>query len=672
MYDDFGNQLYNFGHYAFSFWLLLIFVPKLIFASASSDRLDRLAANMLRASCLYILLGYALVVTKLFEVLSIVGILAFLILRSYVSDKKGKEGDLATSSIARFYDLLELAFRVKIGWKHLRGRLVLTDKRISLPKWSFSAWLSAALTVAVMSSSAYVRMYDGFKHAAPSMSDGAVILAWVNYINRRDLFHDGVYPQGHMILMAFLQKFAQIETLYVLKYTGGLSTFLIVLGLYFAVSRLAGNRLAALAAAGMYGLGGTALHGADWERQATTIPQEFAYLYLLPTMYFFYRYFESGRRQDLWIGAAGCAVMGLSHTISFAYSGLALGILMFFSVFQGKEGWKKGLAGGIAGIGCVVVAAIPILYGRFIGSELHGSSANFLAAQAEFTPPPLNDWDFVGFGCLAVTALGALFVRGQRLMFGYAFLFGAACFLIYFYGGTLTQNVVMQTRSESAWTIATCLTAGMAWHAAAKLLLPWKNGWRIALETLLCAAAVTAIAYPMRLEPIVPYKMMWNSNAEQYLRIANEHYRRTWVVYSQSEGYSLSLGSGIHDYISTLIQNYDPTKFPLTRRTETRVDVNVSYHIYIIEEKQVYQVDPNLPIHGLLAQEYERREAEYAELRKWLAAYQDFNKDLKVFYEDEYVKVYYIHRATDSEGESDALWAKPVMSDLLIKGEQNE
>lgn len=666
MYSSVTNQLYQIGHYLFAFWLLLILVPRLIFPSVYSDRSEQIVSNMMRITALYIVLGYVLVVTKLFEVLAIIGILAFLIVWAYVAPKKTEGADAFTVIGARFYDLIEAAFRLKLGWKYFQGRKVFTDKRLFVRKGSASGVVSACLLIAVMAMSGYIRWYDAWKNAAPSMSDGAVILAWMKYIIRRELFYDGIYPQGQMIMMAYLQKFAQIDPLYVLKYTGGLSTWLIGLGLYFTVSRFTSGRLAAIAAAGAYGLAGTALHGSDWVRQAATLPQEFALLFLLPTLYFFFRYFEKGQRRDLWTAAAGCAVTGLSHFIAFAYAGLGLGILMIIALFQGKEGRRRFWTGAVTGIGCVVVAFIPIGYGRMFSGGLHSSSANFLAARAVFTPPPLNVWDYAGLFCLFIVALaGCIAPRGKRMVNVFVFLFGSASFLIYAYGGTLTQNVVMQTRSESAWTIATSLALGMAWYAIANALLRMKGNARIWTESMLCVGFIVFLAFQIRLKPIIPYKMMWNSSAEQYLEMSKENYRNTWIVFSQSEGYSLALGNGNHQYISTLMKDYDPRAFPLTRRDETKPDVNVSYHIYIVEEKQVYRQDPNSDLYSLLEPEYERRESEYRELRKWLADYQDFNKDLKIFYEDPYIKVYYIYRGAAEESQAEVVWGKPILSDLL-------
>ncbi|TLS52045.1 hypothetical protein FE782_11785 [Paenibacillus antri] len=667
MYGSILNQIFHIGHYVFAFWLLLILVPKFIFSPSSSDKLERIVSNAMRMTFLYIVIAYVLVVTKLFEVLSILAVIAFLILRSYVLPKhQRKRGDAMTELGAKFYDFLEIAFRTKLGWKYIRGRRVFTDKRLQLPKTSFAAAAAAVLAIAVFGMSGFVRLYDAFTSAAPSMSDGAVILAWSKYISMRELFHDGVYPQGMFIMMSYLQKFAAINAIYVLKYTGGLNTLLVVFGLYFSVSRLTGGRWAALAGAVVYGLAGTALHGGDWERQAATIPQEFALLFLLPTLYFFFRYFENGSRHALWAGAAGCAVMGLSHTIAFAYGGLGLGILMLLGLAAGEEGRRRFWTGAVAGIACVMVSIIPLAYGLLIGKSFHGSSSSFLAETAKIDPPSLNGWDYVGLACIAALALWSLAApRGERMVYRFATLFGFTCFLLYAYGGPVSQSVVLATRSESVWTVATCLAFGVVWHAVWKAVLSDEGRIAATVQVVLCASLVAGLGFANGLKPIIPYKMMWDSSAAQYVSIAKQHLPMTWVVYSQSEGYSLTYGTGVHDYIGTLIKDFDPRKFPLTRTEETMPDGNIAYHIYIIEEKQVYRHDPRLSIYNALAPEYERKEQEYRELRQWLALYQEYNGDLKTFYEDDVIKVHYIFRGTDQEANDELIWAKPEFSKLL-------
>ncbi|HZG88375.1 hypothetical protein [Paenibacillus sp.] len=669
MYSSVANHLFHLVHYAFAWWLLLIVVPKLIFRTAYEDRLETLAAGALKAACLYMALGYLLVVTKLFEVLAIMGILVFLILRSYIAPKKDKGVDVYTAIGARFYDLVEIAFRLKLEWKYMLGRKVWTDKRLTVRRMSPAKLIAVGLFLAAMGMAAYVRWYDPLHSAAPSMSDGAVILLWTKYIIQRELFVGGIYPQGQFIFMAFIQKFAQIDTLYVVKYFGATSTCLIAAGLYFVVSRwTGGGRIAAVAAAAAYGLAGQPLHGVGdaWARQAATLPQEFALLFLLPTLYFFSKYFANGNRQDLWTGAAGCAVMGFTHFISFGYAGLGLGLLMLMALFQGREGVSKFWIGAATGIACVVVVFIPIVYGMLFGAGLHSTSSEFLLAQAQFTPPPLNRWDYAGLVSLAVVALAALFGRrDRRFAYGFVVLFVALCFFLYWYGGTLTQNVVIQTRSDAAWTVATCLALGVAWHAAASALFRSKERLRFVAECLAAAAAIAFWALSIRLTPIIPYKMMWDSAAEQYLEMAKRHYDNTWIVFSQVEGYSLSLGNGRHQYISTLISEFEPQAFPLTRRDQIAPDPNVSYHIYIVEEKEVFRHDPNSVIYESMVPDYARREAEYAELREWLSEYQSFNKDLQVFYEDDKVKIYYIYRGVPEEKKAELVWDKPIFSDLL-------
>lgn len=672
MYSSIVNQLFHIGHYAFALWLLFIWYPKLVFSKVSHDWFIQIFSNGIRIVGIYIIIGYLLVGLKLFEVLAIIATLVFILFRKYFLPNSGEmKMDALAAFNARFYDLIETYYRFKLAWKRIRLKTLLVEKRKKTTKFRPNKLVPKLLLTFVFLLIFYVRFYDALVSVAPSMSDGSVTLAWAKYISKRILFHDGIYPQGFHIILAYLEKFAAINAMYIIKYTGPLNGTLIVVGIYFFISRLTGNRLAASVATVIYGLVGEPLFGHDWVRQSATNSQEFALVFLLPTFYFFIRFFQSGNKNDYWTGTIGCTVIGFIHSLILAYVGLGLGILMLMNLVMGVERKRKFWMGFVSGVCSVLVSTvIPFGIGLLLGRDFHASSAEFALQKLAVTFPTLEVWDILGIFSLLVIGVASILVKSvdaARWAYSFTFNFCFACLLLYYFAGPLLQSAVFSSRTGQPWVLSICILLGFLWNVVMSWI-PRKENGKSWFEIGLCSVLFFTIIFESRLQPIIPYKMMWDSVAEQHLHIMDQNLPNSWVIFSQSDGYSMVLGNGFHQYISTLINNYDPEAFPLTKRGETSVDPNISYHIYIFEEKQVYRVDKNADIYKQLKPEYERREKEYAMLRKWLKAYQSFNGDLQTFYEDEFIKVHYIYRKVDKDSEKEVLWGKPRLSELQKDG----
>lgn len=658
MYASLGNQLYVLLHYSFAFLLLMVLIPRWLFQLPASD--ERWMAGYLRIVFVYIVIGYVLVLLKLFEVLAILAVLGLYAARHYLKrTAKAARMNMGTAIGLMFYEALDAGFQLKQTWKTSRAQIkpyLLSLVRSRSQSWW---WMTAALLL-VLGVAAYLRFYDAMVNAAPAMSDGYVTLAWMKYIEQRVLFHDGIYPQGFHITLAYLHKFAAIDQLYILKLTGPLNGVLIAYGLHFAVSRWTGNRWAGIAAAVLYGIAGVPMHGQDWIRQASTNSQEFAMVFVFPVFYFLAKYLQRGEREDLWTGAAGLSVVGLVHSLVFAYAGAGLAILLFVGFVLslrtlGRRVWHLTLAGGAA----VLLAVIPFGLGELLGRGLHGSSEDFLTSKVVVTPPELHLWDLAALAALVPLVLAFLLRRKpfrEKVFELTAILLIAASFVLYYIAPTVTQSLVLATRTGSLWAMAIPFAIGLGLHA---VFLPLRRmRGRSVLQAAICAVLAAVCVRQTHLEPIDPYKMEWNRGVEQYLKIAEENRPKTWAIISQSEGYSLVLGNGYHIYLKDFLERYDPTLPPVTHFGWEQPDPNLPNEIFIYQEKQVFEVSQANSIYTLLAPQYEARKQENAALEKWIAAYRANHKDLDVYYEDDTLAIYHLHKEEDAETKQQKLWGK--------------
>jgi hypothetical protein len=650
---SFMNQAFELIHLFFAVFVVFIFFPRWLFPLTEDHPLDRGAARFLRMVFLLIVMGYVLVLLKLFELAAIVTILTLFSLRKYLSlrQKSLVEASL-TSLLTKLYDFLD-------GLVHFPRTRIKPELRTYLTNRDQADWLYWGIGILILALCAYFRFDDALTTAAPPLSDSYVTLAWMKYIDERILFHDGIYPQGFHIILDVLHKFSADEFLYVLKYAGPLQSLGIAVSLYFVVSRLTGDRLAGMAATAVYGLFLGSYEGFPWERQVGTNSQEFGFLLVYPTLYFAVRYVQEKKKEDLWTVFAGMAAVGLVHSLAFAF----LGSMIFFLLLAALWVYRKHviiplkwLAG--AGVCSVLLSAVPIGLGLLLGKELHSSSVDYLTSHAfTFTVPAWNRLDK-----MAAVSLILLFVfcwkkkrsDGQRCLFLFSFFFGAFFFVLYLYGGMLTKSTLIASRAIDLWGLALSFCIGMGWHCLERIRANWLPSRWISLG-LFCTLLVSGLMVD-KPTAIHPYKMEWDSGVQQFLRITNMYRPKSWMIVSQEEGYSLSLGDGYHMYLSTLLQDYDPTLPPLTKKGQHHPDENLSPDVFIYHEKEIYRVSPSNSIYSLEAPIYVRRERENRELADWLKKYKESHGSLPIFYEDAHLQIIHLHREITRKEINHLLW----------------
>ncbi|MCA0756655.1 hypothetical protein KP806_16485 [Paenibacillus sp. N4] len=659
-YSSFSHQLYAMLHYGFAFVLLMIVWPRFFLKADSGDALENGAALFAKAVCLYIVIIYVLVVLKLYEVISVSAVLLLMSTRRFWRKGSAETRAEASSSFhVWFYHLLEVGFRVKTKWLEARGKLTMARKQVNLYKWRGSDPLHKLLLAGVLGAAAYVRFYDAVHYAAPALSDGSVTLAWMKYINNRMLFHDELYPQGFHITLSLLSKFAAIDPLYILKYTGPLNGVLTAASFYFVLSRLTGSKMAGIAGAALFGLGGAFLLGSDWERQAATNSQEFAFVFAFPAFYFFLRYLEKGGRHSFWAGFAAVSVTGFVHSLVFAYVGMGLAVALIASVMTpAARSWNRILIVCAAGAAAVVFTYAPIQIGSWAGVSFNESAAEFLTSTTEAAFPQLMLRDYLGLGAIAWIALSALIGwrdNRNRISEWFAVGIGTASFLLYYVMPAATKSMMLASRTWSLWALAVCFCVGFAWWSLWRFAARLK-GTALA-ERLAATAALTVFVWFVGLSPIQTYKMDWESMFRQYLRISSLYLENTWTVFSQEEGYALIYGQGWHQYISTLVDRYDPAGTPITRIGQDEYDPDVTKHMFIFEQKQVFKVPSNLSIYEKLEQErYSKQEKEQVLLKEWMDRYIAAHGKPPVFYEDEYIRIWYLYRPDAEDKERRRIW----------------
>lgn len=663
VYAGVSNHLFFLLHYFFAFILIYLVMPRLLFRSVSSlSGLNRTAAYYMQMVLFMIILGYLLVASLIWEILSITAVFVlFGIYNKWLKRNSEHREKSVTHWAVSVLDWLEGKRPINLNFRDacalLRGKLGNLMSKYFYGVRASAFWTGFLLIFGV---SFYIHFYDAVYHAPPAMSDGYVTLAWMKYIDARDLFHDGIYPQGFHIYLDTLWKFSFIDALYILKYTGPFNALLIAFSLYFSVSRFTGNRTAGLVSAAAYGVFGN-IFGLGWVRQVATNSQEFSFIFIFPSLYFFYRYLLEGRKEDLRPAVAGAAVAGLAHTLGYAFLGLGLAAL-FLAVLASRLAGSLGRIwrAGIWMAGTVALSFAPVGLGLAMNKGFHSSSLDYLINEIHYDLVPFHTHDLIGIVLFVLLLSYGILLRLFRhpaektAVYLFASVLGAVSIVLYHYGGYVTQSELIASRASELWGLVFPFGLGIF----GSLIFKWMRMMKAAawMETVVLIAALGIGLYQFPVEPIAPYKMQWDEDVAQYLRIKESYRPKTWMMVNQEEGYPMALGSGFHMQIKDFLEQYDPAAPPLSKFGENRPDTGIPPDIFVYYHKEIFRVSKDNVIYPLEEPKYIAEERDMGRLDRWMEEYARVHGKADIFYDGPKLRIYHFHRVESREEIFKKIW----------------
>ncbi|MGV3464183.1 MAG: hypothetical protein ACO1OT_02685 [Heyndrickxia sp.] len=642
-YSSIFTHFFPVFHYTFACLFLFFLLPRFLFSLDYEDRWERLFAGYVKMTFFLIMIGYILVITKLYEVISLFLIFFSIIGYRYIRKEHSQNSNSIWNQLLnKLFDLLDGI--VKTSPKlFIQGTIQRFKAVFKIWRHHFSwLWLTEFISLMVIIGySTFLRFYDTFTHAAPPLSDSYVTLAWMKYIDGRVLFHDGIYPQGFHIYLATIFKFAAVNALFILRYTGPLNTVLITLGFYIVVRKLTNSGIGALVAAYMYGIYWTVAPFFPIDRQAATNSQEFSFIFIFPAVYFLLKYFDTKRKENLSIGIMCTAIIGLVHSLAFALVGYLIGMIAVSGMIVFKRRWKQTIRVCAGAICTVIISLIPLGAGLLMGKGLNSSSAEYLVdrKQNTFHLSTLHHLDYLTLGMIVILFLYLISKKGSkqdRFIGLFTVLSGLGVFFLYYAGGALTQSTLIASRSIELWGLLIPFCVGIS---LSLLIKNWKGNIRFTLYVITSVVLIVSL-FALQPKPIIPYKLEHDENIEQYLRICKEFLPKEWLIVSQDEGYSVSLGTGYHMHLADFLATYDPRKENLTKIGTGDIDQNLPPHIFIFQEKKIFKVSKSNSVYSLLAPKYKKREVQYKQISKWINIHKRSGYKVKVYFEDENIIVY--------------------------------
>lgn len=649
VYATFATHLLPALHYVIAFVILFVLLPKWLFPNDFEDMTERIIISYSRMVFMLIVIGYLFVLFKIYEVLSL--LLLFLVLGLYRFVEREKKSLVSLKNHLVKKTLILLDSIATISFKKLRTNItnaIRKNKRnIFVTRHRFSL-IESMLLIGSSSFLMYLCFYDAFTSAAPPLSDSYVTLAWMKYIDARQLFNDGIYPQGFHIYLATLFKFAAVDAYYVLRYTGPLNALFYAFGMYLITRKLTGSAAGALVSLIVILVfwNSPSISPVTVDRLAATNSQEFAFIFVFPAIYFICKYVIEKQRKYLIAGMTCTTIIGFVHIFAFGFVGLLIVTLVLSASLTLKNRWLYFSKVLYSSIGAVGLSLIPLGIGLFKGYTVHSSSASYLfdrkVAVYQYAELSVVDSTVLCFvALLLLTIISRKSSERERFLALFTVLATISVFLLYWGGAAWTQSTLIASRSIELWGLLVPFSIGMTFS----LLFKWlKNKWEQMMYAAILAAVLISLI-TIGLHPIVPYKMEHGENIEQYFSIRNEHLPKTWMIVSQAEGYAVVLGTGFHMHLGDFLQLY--------KAEEKLVKKELAQDIFIFKEKNIFQVNQSNDIYTRLAPIYERRKEEYDALEEWISVKQDAGSDLTIYFENENIQVFHYRPFGKIDGKTD-------------------
>lgn len=566
-------------------------------------------------------------------------------------------------------------------------------------RWAAAGW-SALVALATAT-----RLYRPFATANLGYSDTYVHLYLVRLLEQGRQVDPawGPYPRGMHFLLLSIHELTNVDEILLMNFFGAVAGVLLAIAVADAARRLVHSLPAGLLAGAVFAtmiggasqyflLGGSFVSGdtamaravaaqpyaqvvaggggefdillTAFQRQTSTLPQELAIVFLFPAALFLLDWFRS---RDGWQFAGFIACSG---AIAAVHPGVAVPLVVLCAVSTAAaladrtldfRSLRTAALAGAAGIAVgsswmIAFIAYPHVKAS-LNAEAVGSGANVASTALYYFPllrglagdptltrirtwVPITTFLLVALAVAAALLLRSLFVapplRGSLV-------WTAGATLAFFVTHTASRfglPELVEVRRNATWlAMALAILIGVAVvelaRAAARLevRLPARPVLRplgAALLIVLWMARVPLFGSTVR-DQLVNYS---GYGATAYAVLAIEHRLEpfTWTLVTYGQEYPMVLGRGFHLAAAEFLDHFDPSASPL--RIPTR-------YVFIAVEKTPHRFEISN-----WARQFSRADLEQR-LQTWCFLYQLSHRDMRVWLDDENVRVYVIERTQD-------------------------
>lgn len=242
-------------------------------------------------------------------------------------------------------------------------------------------WIDCLLVVALTLMVIWVygiRMLQQFGYVA---SDVPVHIYWVNGLSENHIFVGGIYPFGMHAVIYLVNELFGIDTYVIFQVFELIQCFAVHMMALLFLKLCCKSRYAAYTGVFLYTIGNYFVVNI---RYLSTLPQENSMIYILPTAYYAFCFFQEKRRElkeDLPEKTSRMAlaalVMSFSLCVATHFYGAIIAVLFCAGIAVGYLGWlirpvyfKRIIAAALIS---VAVAVIPMGIAFARGTPLHGA-----------------------------------------------------------------------------------------------------------------------------------------------------------------------------------------------------------------------------------------------------------------------------------------------------------
>jgi hypothetical protein len=588
-----------------AFCLFYIYIPsKLIkFDDSHSKFLDKVFISLVHSNMIIIILVHLLAFTKIYETFSIA--FCYLMISILIYKFVKTPGGLRNRLVDKGLIILDKLDDYKGITPMLRDRMLLyceniKNAGIKPAKDFFTKPFSGILVFGVLAVAAYIRFHHSIVNLYYGASDCYVHAEWVKFLGSNKIYEGGIYPNGYHAVISGLNKLSFIDPYYIIRFIGPFEGVLIVLSIYYMVSRLYKDKpIIAWTAMAIY-IAGLTLPLDVW-RQISALPQEYAAIFLLPGLYFFNNFINTRKKHFLILTAECFSLTLLIHPYITVF--MAIGLFIIFIVNINRMLNIKLLittftAAFIAGI----VGVLPLLMGYVLGMKFHGSlgyieksaqipegtSIKNVANIATFYES--NSTLLLAMGCAAVLiALWFIniFIKTDQdklnnIKSDIIIILNTITLYLFYRAKELHLPVLMDTNRIGIFlslfaAIAIALTVTYIF----RMIRIKSLSYVLKISVFICT--IFYLTKYSNFTPPVGLQYQYNEVLYGYLKVKKESFPLDWTIISPVEEYSQCYGYGWHYEIAQFTNE-------LMDKNTTKIEMPTEL-VYLFVEKKVLNSD---------------------------------------------------------------------------------
>ncbi|HEX8619345.1 MAG TPA: hypothetical protein VF911_17315 [Thermoanaerobaculia bacterium] len=565
-----------------------------------------------------------------------------------------------------------IAARVSASWRGVMARA--GAHRAAILAWS-----------AVVIAAAITRFYRPFATANLGFSDTYVHLFLMRLLDEGRQVDPawGPYPRGMHFLLLPIERLTNVDAILLMNFFGAFSGVLMTLSAAYTAHRITRRTSAALVsgllfatmiggASQYFALGGSVSSASateareklsrsygdladqgefdvlltTFQRQTSTLPQELAIVLLLPAALFLVDWL---RTRDRWrlTGFIGCtasiaaihsgvAVPLVALCAAAAVAGLLCRTATFRDIVRGAGAGAIGIAiGSTWMLGFLRYRSIGASGGANVGRNVGGTALYYFpflrsfagdATGEETAYMMLTPFLIVVVLVAIIVAVAAVRLREPAALWIAA---GTIFFVVTHAASVLGIPEIVEVRRNATWLALTiAVLAGVAITAAAARLPKRAYAVAPALAVVLWLPTMPNLYSDAMRARLLDYSG-YGATTYAVLRITQRHQPFTWTLVSYGQEYPMVLGRGFHLNGVDFLEQFDPAESPLRIPTP---------HVFIAVEKRPHHFQINN-----WSARFERAAVE-ERLQTWCMVYGLTHRDIRVFLDDENVRIYEIRK----------------------------